>query len=198
MSVTSTLVYKEVVYYRFPFPTNGLTFVLEISVGSVICYASNSLQNPGRKYGYIWRVEADSYNDSYIDPSTIQGTVGAYIYIGIDGRSINSNNTFVLTTTGGDASTKGWDIFYLSGLYFSLWFVLELYLSLYSSQPTDQPTDNWKHCYFNQRNVASSSRSHCHSNQRYSTLQAEGLRVSVQLGHHLREYIAALLCVHEP
>lgn len=106
VSVTGTLVYKEVVYYQFPFPNAGLTFVLEISEGSVICYASNSLQNPGRKYGYTWRVVADSYNDSYVDPSTIQGTIGSYIYIGIDGRNV-SNNSFTLTATAGDTSTKG-------------------------------------------------------------------------------------------
>lgn len=106
VSVTGTLVYKEVVYYQFPFPNTGLTFVLEVSEGSVICYASNSLQNPGRKYGYTWRVVTDSYNDSYIDPSTIQGTVGSYIYVGIDGRNV-SNNSFTLTATAGDTSTKG-------------------------------------------------------------------------------------------
>jgi len=89
-----------------PLPSSGLTAVLDISEGSVVCYISNSLQNPNRKYGYTWRVEAYYYNDSFIDPSTIQGEAGGYIYIGIEGRS-NTSNTFVLNATSGDTATKG-------------------------------------------------------------------------------------------
>lgn len=85
--VNGTLVYKEVTYYRFPYPSNGVTLVLEVSNGSVSCYASNSLQNPNRKYGYERIVKADAYNDTYIDPSTTPGALGAYIYIGIEGRN---------------------------------------------------------------------------------------------------------------
>ena len=89
-----------------PLPSSGLTVVLDVSEGSVACYISNSLQNPNSKYGYTWRVEAYYYNDSFIDPSTIQGTVGGYIYIGIEGRS-NTSNTFAFNATSGDTATKG-------------------------------------------------------------------------------------------
>ena len=106
-TITSSLVYREVIYYRFSFPTNGLTLVLDIDYGSVVCYASDSLQNPNRQHGYSFRVEASYYNDSYIDPSMAQGAVGGYIFIAIEGSSNISNNTFSLNGTAGDSATKG-------------------------------------------------------------------------------------------
>ena len=81
--------------------------MLDISYGSVVCYASSTIRNPNRKHGYSWRVEASYFNDSYIDPSTIEGTVGGYIYVGIEGSSNDSNNTFSLNGTSGDSATKG-------------------------------------------------------------------------------------------
>ena len=61
-------------------------------------------ENPNPENGYRWRVEASYYNDSYIDPSM---AVGEYIYVGIEGRSNASNNTFNLNGTIGDSATKG-------------------------------------------------------------------------------------------
>lgn len=102
--MTFSLVYQEVVYYKFSFPNTGLTFILDIPYGSVVCYASDTIQNPNPENGYSWRVEASYYNDSYIDPSV---AVGGYIYVGIEGRSNASNNTFNLNSTVGDTATKG-------------------------------------------------------------------------------------------
>lgn len=101
-----SLVNKEAIYYRFPFPGNGVTFVLEVLNGSVVCYASNTFSNPHHKYNYTWSIEASYYNDSYIDPSTIQVTVGPYIYVGIVGNS-NSSSAFFLNATSGDSATAG-------------------------------------------------------------------------------------------
>ena len=106
-SIMSTLAYQEVVYYRFSFPTTGLTLVLDVSYGSVVCYASDSIQNPNRKHGYSLRVEASYYNDSYIDPAVVQGAVGGYLFVGIEGRSNASNNSFSLNGTAGDSATRG-------------------------------------------------------------------------------------------
>ena len=105
--MTSSLVYQEVIYYRFPFPNTGLTFILDVPYGSVVCYVSDTIQNPIPENGYSWRVEASYYNDSYIDPSMVQIAVGEYIYVGIEGRSNASNNTFNLNSTVGDTATKG-------------------------------------------------------------------------------------------
>ena len=102
--MTSSLVYQELIYYRFSFPATGLTLTLDISFGYVVCYASDTIPNPNPENGYSWRVEASYYNDSYIDPSM---AVGGYIYVGIEGRSNASNNTFNLNGTIGDSATKG-------------------------------------------------------------------------------------------
>lgn len=106
-SVTASLEYREVIYYRFSYSTNGLTLVLNVPYGYVNCYASGTIQNPNRQHGYTARVEASYYNDSYIDPSTFQAAVGGYLYIGIEGRYNSSNNTFSLNSTFGDTATKG-------------------------------------------------------------------------------------------
>lgn len=81
--------------------------MLEVSDGSISCYASNTLQNPNRKYGYDWTIKADAYNDTYIDPSTNPGAVGAYIYIGIEGRNNLTNNSFIVNVTSDDSATRG-------------------------------------------------------------------------------------------
>ena len=106
-STSSSLLYQELVYYRFSYTSTGLTLVLDIDYGSVICYTSDTLQNPNRQHGYTARVEASYYNDSYIDPSVFQSAVGGYLYIGIEGSANVSNNTFSLNSTTGDYSTKG-------------------------------------------------------------------------------------------
>ena len=106
-STTSTLLHRELVYYRFSYPSTGVTLLLDISYGSVVCYASDTLQNPNSEHGYTARVEASYYNDSYIDPSIFQGAIGGYLYIGIEGSSNVSNNTFTLNSTAGDYATKG-------------------------------------------------------------------------------------------
>ena len=107
-SITSSLVYREVIYYKFSFPSTGLTLVLDIPDGSVVCYASDTIQNPNPRNGYSWRFEASYYNDSYIDPSMVQGAV---MHVGIEGRGNASSNIFSLNSTFGDSATKGVRIF---------------------------------------------------------------------------------------
>jgi receptor-type tyrosine-protein phosphatase Q len=104
--VTFSLQHRELIYYRFSFPSSGLTLVLDIDYGSVICYASDFIQNPNSLHGYTASVEASYYNDSYIDPADFPGAVGGYLYIGIEGSSNTSNNTFDLNGTAGDYATK--------------------------------------------------------------------------------------------
>ena len=81
--------------------------MLNIDYGSVICYASDTLQNPNSRYGYTARVVASSYNDSYIDPAVFPAAVGGYIYIGLEGSTNVSNNSFTVNSTTGDSATKG-------------------------------------------------------------------------------------------
>lgn len=93
------------------YPSTGITLVLDIGYGSVVCYASGTLQNPNSEHGYTAKVEASYYNDSYVDPSSFQGAIGGYLYVGIEGSSNVSNNTFTLNSTVGDFATKGKTIF---------------------------------------------------------------------------------------
>lgn len=85
--------------------------MLDIGYGSVVCYVSGTLQNPNSEHGYTAKVEASYYNDSYVDPSSFQGAIGGYLYVGIEGSSNVSNNTFTLNSTVGDFATKGKTIF---------------------------------------------------------------------------------------
>ena len=71
---------------------------------------ADTIRNPNPRNGYSWRVEASYYNDSYIDPSIVQGAV---MHVGIEGRSDASNNTFSLNSTFGDSATRGVRIFLL-------------------------------------------------------------------------------------
>ena len=88
------------VYFQFPFPTDGVTIQLNITTGSVICYASDRYQNPNEAQGYDWKVEVSAYADVFLDPSLLSRSVGAIVYVGIEGVSVS--NTFTLGNTEGD------------------------------------------------------------------------------------------------
>ena len=87
-------------YFRFQFPTNGLTLYLSISSGTVICYASDQVQNPNSRQTYIWLVQTSGYANVFIDPLLLGRSAGAYIYIGIEG--VDGTNTFTVNNTDGD------------------------------------------------------------------------------------------------
>ena len=87
-------------YFQFPFPDNGLTVILNISLGSVICYASDQVQNPNERQTYIWLVQTNSYADLFIDPLLLGRAAGDSIFIGIEG--VGSANNFMINNTAGD------------------------------------------------------------------------------------------------
>ena len=87
-------------YFQLQFPDNGLTIILNISLGSVICYASDQVQNPNARQTYIWLVQTDSYTDLFIDPLLLGRAAGDNIFIGIEG--VNSANNFTVNNTAGD------------------------------------------------------------------------------------------------
>lgn len=97
---TGTLVQGERLFYRLDFPSNGLTIQLTAVYGSVVCYASDRLTNPTATQGYDWKVETDSYVDTFIDPVLLGRSPGQYIYIAIEG--LESSNNFSLNSTIGD------------------------------------------------------------------------------------------------
>ena len=90
----------ERVYYRFNFPSTGLTIRLNVGVGYIVCYASDSNQNPNAVQGYDWRVETSGYIDTFIDPTLLGRPAGQYVYISLEGSQ--SSNSFSVNSSSGD------------------------------------------------------------------------------------------------
>ena len=99
-AASNTVGMGERVYYQFMFPSTGLTIQLDVGEGYIVCYASDSLQNPNERQGYDWRVEANDYIDTFIDPTLLGRPAGQNIYISLEGSE--SNNSFTVNSTGGD------------------------------------------------------------------------------------------------
>ena len=88
-------------FYIFPFLNAGVTVRVEVFRGGVWCYASDTNRNPNSG-DYIWRLFISDYNDSYIDPTSLGRTVGSFLFIAIEGMSVN--NDFKLNSTIADTS----------------------------------------------------------------------------------------------
>ena len=101
VDISATVSQGELSYYRYVFSQNGLTIRLNIGSGYVICYASDTNQNPNSRQGYSWIVTVTGFSDVYIDPLLLGRQAGEYLYIGIEGGQSGSNN-FLLSTTDGD------------------------------------------------------------------------------------------------
>ena len=95
---------NELKYFQLPFPSAGITFYLTVSIGRIICYASVTVQNPNEEQGYEWKVETNSSAEVFLDPDTLDGEPGMYVYIGSEGGSSVTN--FSLNTTSGDRRSK--------------------------------------------------------------------------------------------
>ena len=90
----------ERLYYQFDFPSDGVTITLNISLGYVICYASDRYRNPNEVQGYDWRIEVGGYADTFLDPNLLSRSAGTIVYVAIEGS--NRLNQFTLGNTEGD------------------------------------------------------------------------------------------------
>lgn len=86
-------------YYQFIFPSNGITLFLNVSTGSVNCYASDRYENTNEEL-YDWTLTVDEYADIFIDPSTLGRTPGTYMYVSLEG--VQSYNIYSLNSEDGD------------------------------------------------------------------------------------------------
>ena len=77
---------------------------MEVFRGGVWCYASDTNRNPS-SVDYVWRLYITEYNDSFIDPMSLGGTAGTFLFIAIEG--IDTSNDFKLNSTSGDTSIAG-------------------------------------------------------------------------------------------
>lgn len=91
-------------YYAVPFTLGGITLRLDVSVGYIICYASDTIRNPGPG-NYVWLVSTRGYADGFIDPAQFGRSGTRYIYVALVGS--DPTNTFVLNSTIGNFSSQG-------------------------------------------------------------------------------------------
>ena len=104
-AVSLSIARGVVKYYAIPFTSGGITLRLDVSVGYITCYASDTFRNPGPG-NYVWLISTSGYADGFIDPASQFGRSGArYIYIALVG--VNSLNTYQLNTTSGNFSSQG-------------------------------------------------------------------------------------------
>ena len=105
VGITVTIASGVTKYYAVPFTSGGITLRLDVSVGYITCYASDTFRNPGPG-NYVWLINTDGYADGFIDPASQFGRSGTrYIYIALVG--VSSLNTYLLNTTSGNFSSQG-------------------------------------------------------------------------------------------
>lgn len=106
-ATSETLAYGSILYYNILYPANGLTLTLNVSVGSVACYASLSDRSPSQ-YDYDWKI--DSYNtgrkEVCLDPAIFNQAGRPRVFASITGRYGGSNN-FTLNFTRAESSAVG-------------------------------------------------------------------------------------------
>ena len=91
-------------YYEFVFDATGVTLRLNITTGTIVCYASDLVQNPNEEQGYVWKVTSSSYIDVFLDPSSLTRATGSSLYVALEGA--DTSNTFSLNSTTGDRRRK--------------------------------------------------------------------------------------------
>ena len=91
-------------YYSVPFTTGGITLRLDVSIGYITCYASDTFRNPGPG-NYVWLINTRGYADGFIDPAQYGRLGTRYIYVALVGG--DSLNTYLLNSTIGNFSSQG-------------------------------------------------------------------------------------------
>ena len=98
--VSDSLGAGERTYYEFIFDTDGVTLRLFVTTGTIICYASDLIQNPNEEQGYVWKVTSTDYIDVFLDPDSLTRSVGSTLYVGLEGADTSNN----FSTTGDQRS----------------------------------------------------------------------------------------------
>ena len=115
-SVMDTLDSREVSFFAYMLPSQGMTIRLEVLQGTLVLYASEKIRNPsGALYDY--RLETSTSADVYIDPDQrilegepllkrqfMSASIGT-IYVTIEGLG-SDQNSFQLDTTFGNTQCK--------------------------------------------------------------------------------------------
>ena len=104
VGITATIASSVTKYYSVPFSSGGITLRLDVSVGYITCYASDTFRNPGPG-NYVWLINTRGYADGFIDPTQFGRSGTRYIYVALVG--VNSVNTYLLNSTTGNFSSQG-------------------------------------------------------------------------------------------
>ena len=110
VGVSNSLSSGQRLYYEFVFATNGITLRLDVTNGTIICYASDLIQNPNEEEGYVWMITISTYTDVFLDPGSLNRPAGSFLYVTLEGSE--TTNNFNLNSTTGDRRCKicsrGW------------------------------------------------------------------------------------------
>ena len=126
VEVSSSLSSGQRLYYKFAFATNGITLRLNVTTGTIICYASDLIQNPNEQQGYVWKITSSTYIDVFLDPTSLNRPAGSFVYVALEGSG--TTNNFRLNSSTGDRRRK--TCFYRDGTC----IIHNVNLSLHSSR----------------------------------------------------------------
>ena len=105
-AITNTLQQNEVTFIQVTLPDGGMTLSIDVTVGVVVTYGSNKIQNPNEAF-YDFKL-ANSRPEIFVTTDTfgsieIANFTNITVYISIQGQS--ATNQFTLNTTIGDTTT---------------------------------------------------------------------------------------------
>ena len=93
-------------FYRVTFGSGGITVSLAVRQGEVSLYAGDQAQSVSDIEGnYDWTLTTNWYKDIFIDPASVNRSIGNTVYITLKGNASYSNVT--IDTSYGDTSTIG-------------------------------------------------------------------------------------------
>ena len=105
---------------QYPFPDEGITLKVDITLGQVLVQGSFTIQNPTSLTADFSITSTNSGIDYFISPDLYQSSIGGFqtsrrtgspsnvtgnVYLSIEG--LQTNNTFSLNTTFGDTTSGG-------------------------------------------------------------------------------------------
>lgn len=91
-------------YYALPFTHGGITIRLDVSIGYITFYASDTVRNPGPG-NYVWLINTSGYADVFIDPAQFGRSGTHYIYVALAGNA--PLNTYELNSVTGNFASRG-------------------------------------------------------------------------------------------
>lgn len=107
-------------YYAIPLSPGGLTIRLDVSLGNITCYASDTDRHPNTDNN-IWQIGIVGYASRFIDQGGCDRSEECgYIYIAIVG--VRESNSYRLDAVSGDLTSQGEEHFLLPVLCFFVVF----------------------------------------------------------------------------